>query len=159
MNTSPKHTDRPSPTDNLTTAQRKLLYDPARYTISQDADLVFHALHADVPAWFTAVKDNRSGVLHIQSNTGNEHTVDYINHACTCADSQERARVEQRPCKHYAVAMAVARYCDERRRAKAAAAAELEADRQAAYIAKCERNRRALCAVMEIAREARGRSI
>ena len=126
-----------SRTDGLTAADRKQLYDGSRYEVQEVEPGEWLVSHRDVPAVFTAKKLDRRGTLQVRSNTFNEHTVDYHNQGCTCEDSKERARVEERPCKHLAVAEAVAHFCDQRR-------LQREEEREAMIELKFERRRRAL---------------
>src|SRR5262245_32440493 len=101
--------------DGLTKDERRKLYDGSRYEVQEVAPGEWLVIHLDVPAVFATKKLDTRGTLQVVSNTGNEHTVEYHNRGCTCEDSQERARAEGRPCKHLAVAEAVAHFCDQRR--------------------------------------------
>jgi SWIM zinc finger len=119
--------EKPSSVDGLTRSERQRLYDPEAYGIFQDSEGTFFAIHAEVNAEFSAVKSNAAGVLFVTSNTGSEQTVDYPNRACTCRDFEERAKVEQRPCKHLAAVIAIAKFCDERKRSRRLRRAEEQA--------------------------------
>ena len=109
MNTSTQPEARSS-WDGLTRSERSRLYDPAAYVVRKFGTGHFFIDHAEVAARFTLMAVSKNGRALVTSNTNGQQWIDLRAQSCSCEDFKCRAQQEQRPCKHLAVAQAVAAF-------------------------------------------------
>lgn len=115
--------ERISPFDGLTRSERARLYDPGAYTVQRapGKTLTFLVRHQSVPAEFR-VTVAYGRFWYCTSNTGKEYNLS--GGCCHCQDAENRAKEENRPCKHAAACIAVSRFLRAEKAQQAAPASD-----------------------------------